>query len=67
MLEFLLKLNTQMPMSVPASYRFNPAVFAAPIGPNTRSWAWDALSRRVIEILCCHHHQNSQFVLWNGG
>jgi hypothetical protein len=44
-----------------------PVVFAALIGRNTRLWVWDALPRRLIEILCGHHHQKSRLVIWNGG
>jgi hypothetical protein len=62
-----MKLSTQMPVRVSASSRCTPAVFAAPIGRNTRLWVWDALPRRLIEILCGHHHQKSRLVIWNRG
>jgi hypothetical protein len=55
------------PVRAPALSRFTPAVFAAPIGRNTRLWVWDALPPRLIEILCGHHHQKSRLVIWNGG
>jgi hypothetical protein len=37
-LAFPRKLSTQMPVRVSASSRCTPAVFAAPIGRNTRLW-----------------------------
>jgi hypothetical protein len=45
----------------------HPAVFAVPIDQKTRLRAWDALQRRLIEILCGHHHQKPWLVIWTDG
>jgi hypothetical protein len=60
-------LYPQRPVHVSASSRSTPAVFAVPIDQKTRLWAWDALPRRLIEIICGHHHQKPWLVIWTGG
>jgi hypothetical protein len=61
----LIKISIKTPVRVPASSCFTPAFFEAPIDLNLRLWAWDALPRGLIAIVCGYHHQKPQFVIWN--
>jgi IS1 family transposase len=62
-----MKTATQTPVHGPASTCVTPAFFRSANDQNTWLWAWDALSGRLIEILCGDHHQKCQLVIWNGG